>query len=1181
MRNKQKISKSYICCLFRVFFLISIVFLSQNAIANASESVRLTNDLFDQSISKPERLLVSNYLEYIVKISQAANELGVVSANIDNLIGENREWKDLKLSDEILRARLNEANKLVDHILKNILPTTKSVNEQFTGSKTLFDQQLANISQEKCIPNGFIENARKLEQLCWMKVDLWLVKKKLIVLMLTNLTSIFSDPNRLPKNLSEPTQGRIDTNIKVINGLMIVAGVKEGSMNGFKNSYRANEAKYNQEVIKSIEREKSQNDTLLKEIERQINVLQDQNSENANGHARLLSEIAIVIEKRKKSLQQKSASIRLTPYNDSNFLYLPSSQITKGKVKSLLDRYREVSAGLIKATETRCRYVWDLSKRVYTIKTNLIDTQVGVEALITKSVALNDEGKARIASSVDENINFLFDELTAIENKVAEITTLSGKIDFNHSDSVLSNYNQTLHLVQINLIMKDILDEHEIMRLHSSYLDLKLIDLLKPLVTGAKEEIKAIVALQNLSRIRADQMTQLEDVLIEVKQSYQRDADLTGDLEGLDSDSINLAVAVYTAILDDIEGRITNSQSVQGNYYVYLMGVKEQLKSELIALKQLAEIIVGQGNATPTPQSQSCADCTIMQSRWFRQSFISGIFPDILYGTARLPELLSYYTNEKLNSGGIFQDAINLFSLSRIIDTPPVLSLTQDSIDLFFRAGNRIVKITGVGNPEKLNLDPTNGQPSSRLINKSLSGLLSSNAKAIETVRSFARESIEKLSLFYIKHFSTSLIWLTMPFCIFDDTENAHAATEPVSDSDESGFLISANVKNNQKNEQKSGISSSIGFKPLKAYLGSEVKLKAGPVTIGTKVYFSAPDLISSLSSGYGKIKNESAGLYRGMVDQIKTFKKGVEHYGSKIIDGVVKTGLTIGAGIYYGYETGINNLNQAVKKVRDRSTKYYLNKVQEVANIAFQAWKCKFNLECTLPPLVLDWVFGAATAENLKSMCGLDKLENFRYGKWCGPSWSDGVVKNKQPCWSLRIESDGKRDLIDEACRRHDWIYQNTDNPTVIMISDMILINEVLQINESQLSEQGKKFRYCILAAFAGKIAVWDIPKTTNPVNQWSIFANNYSDLINQLPAECSEECSKNTTACRHETQDEQSKGKQISSPVIDKLPGTILAPIKKLPSVEPLPSVKPLPTIKPLPPVKPLPKPQKLPWF
>jgi len=1072
MRNDIRSKNIVICFLFLAVLLPSVVFSSTAKTNPPKKSFHLPDDLFDKSVKKAERLLISNYLDYIVKTSEAVIELRNINKGINNFLSGNKFWRTLKLKNKNQQSTLVEANRLADFVLTDILPAEKRLEKRLSVIGTEFKQQIAIIENEKWISDGFMENVRKLERLCHLNTELWSAKKKMVLLVNTNLSLIFSNPANTSEGVKEEVKSRIDLNIKVVNGLMIIASVKHSLIQGFKNDYQKIESRYNQAVIVKAEHEISQIISLVTEIDKQTVALKNRNTPNASGHARILTEITGVLKNRITLLEKKAAAIRLNIGVDDNFFYIPSDAVESKQVNNFIASRRRVSEGFIKETARRCGRMWDISKLVYAIKNNLIDTQTRVEAFIETGQNFKDDDKEKLNTAADKQIEYLFAKLTAIENDLTEIVDISGNINFKQPQNIISDFQKPLDIIKINRILKKIISDPEIMLIHSAYLDFKLISMLKPLITDANKDSREINELQNLSLTRNDKLTQLASIMNEVKQTYHADAKLTEDLDRLDVEIIKKANEVYTADIAAIDRRLKALKSVsKGNYYNFLMGVREQLKRESVEIKQLSATIAIRDNQNPA--SRSCTECDMSQSRWFKRSAFNGLYPDILYKMARLHSLLPFYAEKKVNTDNVLEDAENLFSISAILSVPPVFYMRPDCIDITFRAGNRSVTIRGVGNFKKIHFNRINKNSSLGIKQLLLAGVNHLNILRIKTVSLAVIGDNGKLFISAGKMTYPplcSLVSCFVEFCIKNKTyiETSKEIINPVY---YVTYIKDSSADNNTTNKD----NNSPGFKPLDAYLGSKVEIASGPVAIGLEYHLSASGLISSLGSGYGKIKNGAA-RQAGILNQnIKIANDIKDYYTSKIVQGGIKSGIVLGKIMHRAYEKGMDRLEQMVASVANSTAQIYDIGMQKVKDKINEQWHCIQNAWCILPQIIVPII-----DPRIEIICSMDSLGNLRYGKWCGPGWSDGMVANANPCWSLPIGAEGgPRNELDAACRRHDWAYNsdnsgNSDKSNIELMADLILIDEMWQINLSELPMQAIMYRNCASLLFKLKIE-WD----------------------------------------------------------------------------------------------------------
>ena len=699
MRNKKILSLFVLSFFLIQIFLPSYVF-AKSTDNHSSLGVSYVN-LFDPQVEKSERDLISAYLDYTLASSKARKDFRIASKNLNDFLTTDSSWNKLKIEDKTFSSLLSESNASKYYLIEK----TNSVENRLELEQEKLEQRLKALiersSKQGIAANGLIETARALEYLYNLNDDLWAIKRDLLVKIVGLQRNISKNYLNISKLDSSNIVKKTEESTEQLDRLFWIAETKQQKARILKNEYREVEANYNRKLIEKLVNEKEKTGRLILEIEKHISFLKGTGGSNEVNHASLLMKIVDILKNRGDLISDRLESITLGKTVGKNFLYIPETLGKSETTKLLVDEYKNILSGFLKATENRLVFARELKNNLREIHNTVLREKSLLISTIKSSSSINEKEKKKVLNKANESIKEFITYLSLLEKYVDDALRYSQNINFDRPENIITNHTKSLSIVRINKIFEELSLVSKNLDILSLSLDFQLAESILPISKHELQNNPEFTKLNDSSQLRSKHISQLFDSLDKLDLSYEEDKKLSFQLRELGSKIIKKGNTVFSEKAIQLSRILDREKKAEGSpYYEFLKATNELLKTRNSIISEIHSVIPE--NLDEELFSRECKNCSINQTLWSDTSPLTYAFTDVLEQIEGISSIEKYYSKDNIYSKSIDRDAQNLFELSSLIKNPPIFNLHEEGIDVIFHVGNRIVAIKGIGNPNKI-----------------------------------------------------------------------------------------------------------------------------------------------------------------------------------------------------------------------------------------------------------------------------------------------------------------------------------------------------------------------------------------------------------------------------------------------------------------------------------------------
>jgi len=699
MRNKKILSLFVLSFFLIQIFLPSYVF-AKSTDNHSSLGVSYVN-LFDPQVEKSERDLISAYLDYTLAASEARKDFRIASKNLNGFLTADSTWNQLKIEDEPFSTLLSESNASKYYLIDKINPVENRLALEQEKLEQRLKALIERSSKQGIAANGLIETARALEYLYNLNDDLWAIKSDLLVKIVGLQGNISKNYLNISKLDSSNIIKKTEENTEQLDRLFWIAETKQQKARILKNEYREAEANYNRKLIEKLTDEKEKTGRLILEIEKQISFLKGTGESNEIKHASLLKKIIDVLKNRGDLISERLESITLGKATGKNFLYIPETLGKSEPTKLLVDEYKKILSGFLKATENRLVFARELKNNLRIIHDTVLKEKSLLISTIKSSSSINEKEKKKFLKKANESIKEFIVSLSILEKYVDDALSYSQNINFDRPENIITNHTKTLSIFRINKIFEELSLVSKNLDILSLSLDFQMAESILPISKHELQTNPEFTKLNDSSQLRSKYITQLFNSLEQLGSSYEEDIKLTFQLRELGSKIIKKGNTIFSEKVIQLSKILDREKKAEGSpYYEFLKATNELLKTRHSIISQIDRVIPE--NLDEELFYKECKNCSINQTLWSDTSSLTYAFTDVLEQIEGISSIEKYYSRDNIYSKCIDRDAQNLFELSRLIKNPPIFNLHEDGIDVIFHVGNRVVAIKGIGNPNKI-----------------------------------------------------------------------------------------------------------------------------------------------------------------------------------------------------------------------------------------------------------------------------------------------------------------------------------------------------------------------------------------------------------------------------------------------------------------------------------------------
>lgn len=679
---------------------------AQSVLSEDELSNQNIESIFDEDVDELDQLLILEYLDYVDGSHLIRKKLRKVYGKLNALLLDDI-WSNLNIKDEVILSQLAESNEINQILKTKIIPQEEALTVNAIQFEKKLNASIEEINRGGAVPDGMMETARNLESLYRLKDELLAIKDNHILSIIALRGSVYTGflkgNSHVPANLIK----RVEKNLSEIELTVSNALALEYDLETLNNEYQKIQEDYNAEVAGKLHFEEERTDALIGEIKKQAGFLKESGDKNENNHASVLEQVVKVLDYRGKIISEELMTLGSEDVAGKTFLYVPKGIGENTKTEDTANKYKKIISRFITETGSKVK----LSKNVLNYVRNIKENLSAEKSLFKKHVDLAMNVSIEKKQQALGEANGLYDNfnssLSDIESTADGIFAISNKIKFLKPETVIHDIDLTSDIVSVNKAFGKLLIELENLRQNSSVLNLQLAEMLISLSGNELEQSLSFASLNDVSASRGDVVDSIFQTTKQLKASFKRDAQSFLDLRNFSVEIIKSGKEIYLQKIAALDKRIKEEKAFSGQpYYDYLKEVIEVLKYRHQILNDLSNILPEKIALKKLHIEDDIeGDSAIWSDVWSEADFFGSTYSNILEQLEGLVSLEKYYekknfTFESSHTGNL----INLFEISQILKNTPVFELQEDSIDVIFRIGSRVVAFKGIGNPSLIKL---------------------------------------------------------------------------------------------------------------------------------------------------------------------------------------------------------------------------------------------------------------------------------------------------------------------------------------------------------------------------------------------------------------------------------------------------------------------------------------------
>lgn len=676
----------------------SPVLISQAQAATASAAApRSADALFDEGVPFEQQKLIFEYIQYISNSFAPREGLRKASEELSDFLKKDDFWFSLKIKDATMADLLLEANSGRRYLIDKTAPAEARLHAEQRRIEKMLVNDHQSITRTGVVPGGFMERTRGLAYLYDLQDQLWDMK----MAMLLKISGLSNNINvnyisKHPGDYAQETHRILESN-RLLDGIIGFATSHHQPLVELKTRFQNAQNDYQTATADKLKEDRNRTTALMDAVGRRSAALNQNGTPNDRHHAELLENVNGVLRNRMDEIDQRlgrSGESEAIP----NALYIPPGLGASPESRPLADAYRKIARKLVVQTGQKVDQTRRLKSSLAEIRTAVQQENLFYQTLVN-DLNIPSEQKQKIATQSQTSAKQFIDSLKSLEEPVDAILAQAATVSFQKPDEVIGSRTAASTAFRLNQQIEGLIEFSSRMDEMSLTVNLDMYGLLADIDIDQPQHRKPVEMLQSSGKARELAVTNFNQRIAAIKDVFEQDAVETRNLKKLGVDIIHQGQTFFTSKTSRLTEILARYASAAGQPYVdYLTGANEQLKNRLMVIDRMLAVSKESG-ADSRPQTP-CADCVPAAGVWTELAELGPVYTDTLKQLDDLVDIESFYAPEKINASNVFTDARNLFELNHRLGNAPYLHLNQNSVDVVFTAGSRMVVVKGIGDPQ-------------------------------------------------------------------------------------------------------------------------------------------------------------------------------------------------------------------------------------------------------------------------------------------------------------------------------------------------------------------------------------------------------------------------------------------------------------------------------------------------
>ena len=663
---------------------------------------RSVDDLFDATVSSREKQLLFEFVQYVISSFAPREGLRKASEDLNTMLQKDQLWESISIDDQDVSDLLVEANAGRRYLIEKGIPLEVRLFEKQRSLEKQLISDHEQISTTGIVPNGFMERARNLAYLYDRQDDLWEMKMALLIktgMLYNNIVSNFIDLH--PEKYSN-IQDQLTRTSKELDDIVSFASFHYQKVLALKTQYQNIQNKYDGETVSALSADRQKTLNLINIVRNQTSSLEKQQTPNSQSHAELLEQVTEILDDRIARIDQHIGKFQDTD-SFPNPLYVEPGLGESEQSRELADAYRDIVRKLINQTQLKTNGIKTLKTSLADIRRSMGQENIFFQTLINETDSIPAGKKQSITNKSSVIANEFIKNLKTIEDDLEHIIHLTNGFDFEKPDMLMGSQASAAKLFRLNRKIENFITSAGDIDLSSVSVDLKLYALLADMDFNSAHQLESFKTFQKTSIARDEAVKHFSEQIEAIRKIADTDADLAKDLKQLGQDIITRGQAFYNTKTQVLSDLLTQNQSaIYKPYFNYLIGVYGQLQGRLDVIEKM--VAFSKETDTPAMGTDPCPDCPKTPAVWLGLAELGTAYSDTLKQMDALDDIESFYTQDKFKPGNLLSDARNVFALNKRLGNQPYLHLNPNSIDVVFRAGDRMIVLKGIGDPKAIDI---------------------------------------------------------------------------------------------------------------------------------------------------------------------------------------------------------------------------------------------------------------------------------------------------------------------------------------------------------------------------------------------------------------------------------------------------------------------------------------------
>ncbi|PIE71406.1 MAG: hypothetical protein CSA22_02550 [Deltaproteobacteria bacterium] len=1094
---------------------------------------------FMDGIASLDRDLIRSYLAYMGKSATIRAGMRKRSEEFSELLKAGAPLVRVQIADPTYASLANEAERSLAYVTDALSRTEQDHNKK---TESLEKTVRAGFSGSR-LPDGLLGKTRLLEDL-YRQQDT-LVQMKLN--MAAKLTGIYDNIRVNGKVFPQPEA--VKTWLAAVDGLMIALEAQTLVLKQETEAFEAEKRTYNEAALAALSLERERTLALKAENDRQIDYLTSVGTPYTRDQAALLSGVQDVLDYRLNEIEARERAVEQDVSGTGNFLYLPESLDAVAAIRPLVNRYRNIASGWIELTGARIGDADHLIRALDDAIAAMTDESSQLSAwLSTASGVYSPEGTAALKQGLETRYDGFLNILIANRDALKKARNDLSSISFSDPDALTRDAAATARIVRFNQLVEAAIGGLDGISVTSFVMDVRTTADLESLATAIGPG--SLESVFNASEQRARAISQVADLLEALETGLTADRDQSALLRMLALDLVSEGKRIYQQKSRAVSRALTHAPSGSGKVYrSFLEGTQLHLSGRYEELKAYdAAIPAGFSSRLTEAACPLCLDTRV----WNDTAQIGTLFQERFEELAKLEQLDPLLSAAYLTETDPYRVAEHLFALSLAVDSPPLMTLKEDSIDVTFVIGDKATAILNVGKTNSVSAsrlipetDPWIQGPyigwsfnpktawgsekkrvadTGAMIISARKGFANTASEILEGAKVIGGKITTRLSEYRKKAGEviekTGAGLVKAKNALWDTTQKAAAVSWDVIKNIGTQAFLDEHVDAHGNKTYSVGwmklvgyglggaacvvtgglacipLAVSAGAAGLKGVFDTMAMKKYNIISENTQWYLNtAVDIADLIGSGILNIK--SAGkAWQGMSKMHKALvflgldPDNVKHLGELFSVKAYKGLKTIWKYVAEGRFSAIRSVLEKFR-IPVKMAERFLNGLN-AGKTLYDAYMMVTGLPAKLADYYTYVISpaGSLLMNGVKKLASLDPMTLLKYGLFLGPGWSP--LTNGTPLnWSMTPQ-----DALDALGRAIGWAYTSGD-AAVKWIADLVMVHEALALNP--MSPAAQSYLESLIAAFISRSTLDTLSGLPDTVFSGLSAADDYIDLLSR----------------------------------------------------------------------------------